>query len=309
MRVLIAEDDAASRKLLESLVTHWGHQVIVARDGAAAAELLQSDTSVDLVLLDWMMPKVSGVDVVKQLRASDRRPRPHVIMLSARTQTADVVAALDAGADDYVVKPVESPELAARLRVAERALYRQAELLRAVEAKNWARTHDALTGVLTRGAALDRVEELTRAQPFETLTVLVVDVDEFRALNELSGPRTGDVVLREVARRVSEVAPDDSVVGRYGADELIVLSTSLTPGDAAALGERMRAAVAGSAIATPSGALAVTVSVGVSFARHVEARDLGWLLCAVDTQTAAARNLGGNRVERRDVDSSDLPPA
>jgi phosphoserine phosphatase RsbU/P len=117
MRVLIAEDDLVSRKVLESTLTKWGHEVLVAENGSEALDILLQDDAPNLALLDWMMPLVEGLEVVRQVRAAGHRPLPYMIMVTARTDKGSLVQGLEAGADDYVTKPFDRDELRARLQV------------------------------------------------------------------------------------------------------------------------------------------------------------------------------------------------
>ena len=128
MRVLMAEDDSVSRTLLQSVLTAWGYEPIVAKDGDEAWRMLQEPDAPDLVILDWMMPGLDGVEVCRRARALDGGSRRYVIMLTALESKGDLAAALDAGADDYVVKPFDHAELKARLSVGARVLQLQAEV-------------------------------------------------------------------------------------------------------------------------------------------------------------------------------------
>lgn len=128
MRVLMAEDDAVSAKLLETVLTKWGYQTVVARDGEQALQALQAPDAPQLAVLDWMMPGIDGVEVCRRVRALDRAPRTYIIMLTAMERKEDLVTALDAGADDYLIKPFHHQELRARIQVGVRILDLQVEL-------------------------------------------------------------------------------------------------------------------------------------------------------------------------------------
>ena len=122
VRILIAEDDAVSRTVLERTLRGWGHEVIVTRDGDEAWAGLLADDAPQLAVLDWMMPGLEGPEVCRRVRALARPVPPYLILLTAKGQTGDVVAGLDSGADDYVTKPFDRAELRSRLRVGERVL-------------------------------------------------------------------------------------------------------------------------------------------------------------------------------------------
>jgi DNA-binding response OmpR family regulator len=132
MRILIAEDDLVSRRVLETTLLKWGYEVVVAADGEAAWAVLQGDDSPRLAVLDWMMPGVDGVELCRRVRALGRSEPTYLILLTAREKTDDVVAGLEAGADDYVIKPFDRQELQARVHVGERVAALQASLARRV---------------------------------------------------------------------------------------------------------------------------------------------------------------------------------
>lgn len=141
MRLLIAEDDAVSRRALEATLVRWGYEVLVAADGSEAWRLLQAPGAPRLAVLDWMMPGADGVELCRRLRAAEGLVPPYVILLTARNQAEDVAAGLDAGADDYVTKPFDRAELRARLRVGERTLALQQRLADRVAALEQALAH------------------------------------------------------------------------------------------------------------------------------------------------------------------------
>ena len=128
MRILIAEDDAISRTVLERTLRSWGHDVIVTCDGAAAWEALQKEDAPKLAILDWMMPHLDGVEVCRRVRNLAQAEPSYLILLTAKQQKEDVVAGLDGGANDYVTKPFDRSELHARVRVAERVTSLQRDL-------------------------------------------------------------------------------------------------------------------------------------------------------------------------------------
>ncbi|MBL8799159.1 MAG: response regulator [Planctomycetia bacterium] len=128
MKILIAEDDPISRCLLEASLAKWQYEVVVATDGAQAWQKLQADDPPELAILDWMMPELDGPTVCRQLRALKPREATYVILLTARTEKADIVAGLEAGADDYLTKPFNRDELKARLGVGVRLVGLQRDL-------------------------------------------------------------------------------------------------------------------------------------------------------------------------------------
>src|SRR5262249_3799408 len=132
LKILVAEDDPVSRRLLESLLLKWGHRVVVTADGNEAWQLLSAEHPPTFLILDWMMPGMDGSDICKRLRLRPNAPPTYVILLTARNRKEDIVAGLEAGADDYVIKPFDREELRARVQVGQRVLRLQETLAQRV---------------------------------------------------------------------------------------------------------------------------------------------------------------------------------
>jgi DNA-binding response OmpR family regulator len=132
-RILIAEDHYVSRHLLERNLTNWGFDVVTAEDGARAAEILEADDAPSLAILDWMMPKMDGAEVCTRVRQSSGRPYIYLVLLTAKSQKEEIAAGLEAGADDYVIKPFDQVELRARLKVGQRVVDLERTLARRVD--------------------------------------------------------------------------------------------------------------------------------------------------------------------------------
>jgi sigma-B regulation protein RsbU (phosphoserine phosphatase) len=133
VRILVAEDDAVARRMLRALLSKWGYQVSLCSDGAAAWKMLQATTAPPLAILDWMMPQLDGVEICQKLRALPHGRLTYVILLTARERGEDIVAGLEAGADDYVTKPFNKEELRARLNVGVRMVELQHHLAERVK--------------------------------------------------------------------------------------------------------------------------------------------------------------------------------
>ncbi len=128
MRILIAEDDTVSRRMLEAILVKWGYEVITNTNGAEAWQILQGEDTPKLVILDWMMPEMDGLDVCKKIRENTDLDSIYIILLTARGQKGDIVAGLEAGANDYITKPFDRDELKARIQVGVRMINLQSEL-------------------------------------------------------------------------------------------------------------------------------------------------------------------------------------
>jgi len=128
MRILIAEDDFTSRTVLSGILAKYGHEVTETVDGAAALRAMQAPDAPPLAILDWMMPELDGLEVLRKVRALQGDRPPYILLLTTRGEKSDIVAGLDAGADDYLVKPFDPGELRARVEVGRRIIELQEAL-------------------------------------------------------------------------------------------------------------------------------------------------------------------------------------
>jgi diguanylate cyclase (GGDEF)-like protein len=264
MKILIADDESMSRRMLQALLEKWGYEVISAEDGDSAWAKLRAPDAPRMALLDWMMPGQNGVDVCRALRRERPEPYTYILLLTARDAKDGVVEGLESGADDYLTKPFNPQELKARIRVGLRLLQLEDNLVQAREAMRFKATHDPLTGVWNRGAILETLEkEIWRARrEGVSLGVLIADLDHFKSVNDTHGHPVGDTVLREVTRRMSTSVRPYDAVGRYGGEEFLVLLPGCNDSEVRAKAERLRAAVSTEPIATAAADLKITMSVG-----------------------------------------------
>jgi diguanylate cyclase (GGDEF) domain len=295
VRVLIAEDDATSRLLLRRVLESWGYEVMATKDGAEAWQALQAGDAPRLVILDWMMPEMDGVDVCRRARALKTLQPPYIILLTALGYKESVVVGLEAGADDYVGKPYDPAELRARLAVGRRLVDLNDELLEAQHALETQARTDALTGILNRGAILKELEqEIQRAErEGSRLGLGMLDIDHFKRVNDTCGHAAGDAVLCEVVRRAQGALRPYDGFGRFGGEEFLVIVPGAGENELREVLERIRGAVGSTAIAVGEHRLAVTVSLGAATCVG-EAADA--LIARADDALYAAKQEGRDRV-------------
>jgi len=298
VKILAAEDNPVFQSMLRSMLTKWGYEVIVAQDGEEALRVLETDDAPRLAILDWMMPGIDGVDVCRRVRAVGREPYIYILLLTARTDSEDLVEGMDSGADDYLTKPFKAPELRARLRAGQRILDLQEQLLAAREALRQEATHDSLTGLLNRHAILALLNmELERAaRELRPLSVLMVDLDHFKRVNDRYGHLAGDVVLRESAERMKSSIRRYDASGRYGGEEFLFVLPGCSVEGALAQAERLRLSIAATPIAIGAQSLTVTCSVGVACRPPVLRVDTDTLMREADLALYAAKENGRDQV-------------
>jgi len=296
MRILIAEDDFTSRTVLAGLLKKSGHEVIVTIDGAEAWETLQEPDAPKLVILDWMMPRLDGLEVLCHVRAVATEQPPYIIMLTTKGEKADIITGLGAGADDYLAKPFDAGELRARVEVGVRMITMQKELSESRKILAHQSTHDPLTGMLNRRGVLDRLrEELSRAKRHgDSLAIGMVDIDHFKQINDTYGHQTGDDLLHSITQLLTESLREYDVIGRIGGEEFLIITPIKAKRDCLSAYTRSCRKVAESTFATRSGQLSVTVSIGVTKADFGTSVDE--ILASADTALYQAKNEGRNRV-------------
>lgn len=299
MRILIAEDDTVTRKLLEAHLAKWGHEVVVCSDGAQAWQVLCGEDPPKLVVLDWMMPEMDGVTLCSEIRKREKQPYTYVMLLTSKSLKEDVVAGLEAGADDYIIKPFDVHELNVRIRAGTRIVRLQEDLISALRASEFQASHDALTGLWNRRAILEKIQqELDRSGRDGTnLGLVICDVDHFKQVNDNYGHLAGDAVLRELAKRIDSSLRSYDSVGRYGGEEFIILIPSSDGAGAADLAERLRASIADPPMQTDEGEFSCTMSFGATALNERQDFDLNSLIKEADEALLIAKNRGRNRVE------------
>jgi diguanylate cyclase (GGDEF)-like protein len=309
--ILIAEDDTVSRIALQRRLEGWGYRVAVVGDGEAAWEALRADNAPPIAILDWTMPGLDGLEVCRRLRLNQTDHYTYVILLSAREEKSAIVTALQAGVDDYLVKPCEWNQLEARLVVALRILSLQAQLISTREQLRQEASHDPLTGLWNRRAATAGLRrDLARAaRTGEPLAVLLADIDRFKTINDTWGHPVGDRVLVETAERLRRTVRDSDSIARWGGEELLIVLPDTDVDAAFEVAERVRQTVCGVPFAIDGDLLPVTLSMGITVTHEATADGWDDLLRHADEALYRAKASGRNRVEMGTVTGAlAVPP-
>jgi diguanylate cyclase (GGDEF)-like protein len=221
----------------------------------------------------------------------------YIILLTTRDRREDMVAALDAEADDFLTKPFDGVELGARIRSGERVLRLQTELIQAHEALHHEATHDRLTGLWNRGRILDLLGgELTRARrEHRPLSVVIADIDHFKDINDTYGHQVGDEVLRQVGQRMFSVCGDRDCVGRYGGEEFLFVIPGCDAAKVLEFGERLRDAIAREPLHVGRLEIPMTISIGAAASERADDPS-GALINSADEALYRAKGAGRNRV-------------
>jgi two-component system cell cycle response regulator len=299
VKILIADDSIVSRHLLEATLRKWGYEVMVACDGAEALQLLQREDAPALIILDWMMPGMTGLEVCRRIRQRGSEPYIYILLLTSKSQKEDLIEGMDAGADDYITKPFDQNELQVRLRAGTRLVELQAELLKAREDLRDQATRDSLTRLWNRSFILGEMgRELARSErESRPLGVVIVDLDHFKQINDTHGHQAGDAVLREAARRMQNGIRQYDSIGRYGGEEFLILLPGCSEADCFSQADRLRKQLAQTDMFANDASLRVTASFGVTSAPPGETCTQEALIRRADEALYVAKRSGRNRVE------------
>jgi diguanylate cyclase (GGDEF)-like protein len=299
MRILVVDDEPLSRHVLQAAVEQLGHQWTAAENGQAAWQCFNQDRP-DVLITDLLMPEVDGLELCRRVRADTRAGYTYIILVTVLGERQDVVRGMDAGADDYLIKPVQLFDLQARLIAAQRVTNLHAELDRhRAELAHLAR-HDPLTGLGNRRSLQEDLEVLhARSQRYgRRFAVAMCDIDRFKAYNDTHGHQAGDQVLSTVAATIARELRGGDSVYRYGGEEFLLILPEQTLDTALVAVERVRSAVERLAIPQPAAGLGgrLTLSAGIAAFDPDEAPTAEELLKQADAALYRAKAAGRNQL-------------
>src|ERR1700730_2000995 len=306
MRILIAEDHNATRLILEAAVRSLGHDCVSASDGGEAWQLFQN-VDVDAVISDRMMPGMDGLELCRRIRANGRATYTYFVFVTGFDEKTEVVHGMEAGADDYLIKPLDADELRNRLLVAARVTSIHRELSRQsaeLEGLNHQLFEQSRADPLTKlGNRLRLREDLeavrARIQRYgHTYCAVMCDVDGFKAYNDSNGHLAGDDVLCAVARTLISTSRGGDQAYRYGGEEFLVLLPEQSVDSGLAVAERYREAVEKLAIPHVTSPVnrVVTISAGVASLSQLETKSVEAWLNEADAALYRAKQSGRNCV-------------
>jgi len=298
VKVLVVDDFAPFQKLVEQLLSQRDFTPVFASTGKEAIKAF-SEHSPALVILDWMMPDLAGIEVCRYIRSKPHASYTYIIFLSAKTEKESVIEALEAGADDYLTKPFNDEELLARIDVGLRII----DLHRQLETKNALlrelATTDALTGLPNRRVVNDwGVRQLEGAiRHGFAFQVVMADLDGFKQINDKYGHEAGDFVLKKFAQILKDVSRQSDICARVGGEEFLLVLTHASPEHTKSIVERIRAQIESTEFVFSGLKVTVTASFGIAGPEKEAQSDFGHLVGRADKALYSAKRLGRNRIE------------
>lgn len=300
-RVLIVEDSVTQAMRLQSVLEPLGYVVHHANNGLKALDLLDHEFC-PLVITDWVMPEMDGITFCHTVRCRSYPGYVYVILLTAKDAIDDIVAGLEAGADDYLVKPVHPSELAARLKTARRILDLEATLKKRTEEVERLSITDPLTELYNRRYFNEHFPKVLRAtrRHGRPLAVVMADIDHFKKINDTYGHQTGDQVLQNFAALLrGSLRAGLDWAARFGGEEFVVVLPETSVDQGVIVAERLRLLAAHTTLETPKGPVRLTASFGVAgiAAGMADGVTLETLVAAADAALYRAKENGRNRTE------------
>lgn len=264
--ILIAEDNPVARKLLEKTLVKAGHEVVSVENGRKALELFNK-RFFPIILTDWMMPEMDGLELCRAIRESTSEGYVFIVLLTAKDSKDDIISGLEAGADDYLTKPINHAELIARLNTGRRILELERSLKDAYEEIRLLSITDPLTGCYNRGYMTNKLpQEITRARRYNhSLSLIFSDIDHFKKTNDTYGHQVGDLVLKEFVQAIQgSIRMEIDWLTRYGGEEFLVVLPETDIEGACSAAERLRSVISQRGIKAMEQVLHITASFGVT---------------------------------------------
>lgn len=306
MKILIAEDENIARRRLEKFLESMNYEVISCKNGLEAWEVIQSENAPNLLILDWIMPDMSGVEICRKVRKQAREPYTYILLLTSKTEAEDIISGMEAGADDYITKPFNHNELRVRLNAGRRIVEMNKELLEARNVLRKKAIYDDLTDLYNRHYMREILEkEYARALRHQTdLSCLLLDIDYFKVINDTFGHSFGDLVLREFSDCLKRGARKYDFIFRYGGEEFMVLLPNTGIEGARSVAEKIRSICESKTYTDGTSVTIATVSIGLASVKHHQPSGSKELIAFADKALYRSKAEGRNRVSIYMKDSS-----
>jgi two-component system cell cycle response regulator len=293
VKIMLVEDSPIQRRRIVRQLKEWNLDFIAIDNGAEAWNILQGPDAPSLVLLDWMLPGLDGIELCRRIRTLGASGTYiYTVMLTAKEKKHDLLTAMAAGADDYLTKPVNPSELRARIMVGKRIFDLQQSL-------KFAATHDFLTNLLNRAEILASLKrEMSRNKREDKPTAIILaDLDHFKEVNDSLGHAAGDCVLKEVAQRLQSDLRAYDLAGRYGGEEFLLVLPNCNLITATRRADEIRGLISKHSIVTTFARVPVTISMGVTVSHGTHSNTIENLLQQADEALYCAKGNGRNCVK------------
>jgi two-component system, cell cycle response regulator len=297
MRILVADDDFRCRHIVDEALKRWGYEVETVADGKEALRVLQGNDPPRIAILDWMMQGMDGIEVCRQVRKCTRNPCIYIIV-TLKSRMGDVSACLQSGADDCLIKPLNLQELQARVQAGQRVVDMQAAKQQSLR---YSETHDLLTGLWNRAGILEIAgKEMAYAErEGKSLCLALVNIDNFKILNDQFGHAAVECILPKVAQKIRSVMRSYDDIGRYGDEEFLVIITGLDEQYVFKQAQRLQRHIGERPFNVLGKKISITISIGVAIKPIANgARNVQSLIHAANEAICLAKSLERKRTEK-----------
>jgi len=304
MKALVVEDDLGTRLLIKKIVENEGYEVLEAKDGYEGWSIFQKEKdNIYIALLDWTMPKMDGIELCRRIRRTSVTHYIYILFLTSKRSTEAIVEGLETGGDNYMTKPFAREELASRIKVAGRISLLEHKLNEANKKLHVLAITDPLTELLNRRELFKRLEnEIYRASREKNYySLIIIDIDYFKRVNDTLGHTAGDMVLIEISNRLKAALRPYDIIGRYGGEEFCVGVPGADAESRKKIAERIRTSISGKPFQIGDNKLDITISLGLTSAiPEGRKKDISHILEAMiekaDLALYRAKDTGRNRV-------------
>ncbi|WP_300672905.1 diguanylate cyclase [Desulfoluna sp.] len=295
MKILIAEDDPISRRVLQANLLKWGYDITVAVNGREAFDIIKQPEPPSLLISDWMMPHMDGLTLCRNIRSLNITRYIYIILLTTKGEKRDIIQGLEAGADDFLTKPFNQEELKYRILIGQRIIELEHRILQLANT-------DPLTGMMNRRAFMEQLaQETDRAHRGQTpLSFLLTDIDHFKQVNDTYGHQIGDLVLQCFSKTLKEALRTYDFLGRYGGEEFVIAMPGADDTQAEYIAERLRKKVEEMEIIRPDTKelIRITSSFGTAACSLSPLETIDSLIKRADDALYRAKSQGRNCVCR-----------
>lgn len=295
-KILVADDELVSRKILKKTLTSWGYEVILVDNGRDAWNKLKN-RDIHMAVLDWIMPGMTGPEICRKVRRLQKDRYTYLILLTAKQSQEDTIKGLMEGADDFIKKPFNPAEMKARLLNGKRIIDLESQLLRTQKKLHDLATLDGMTKLWNRDTILQILEEeiIRSSRDGFPVGTIMIDIDNFKIINDTYGHLAGDAVLIETAVRLQNNVRRYDKVGRYGGDELFIILPNCHIPSLERISARIQKAIEEKLFQVPDAEIPVTISVGGSSSEFRSDITAETMISSSDHALLEAKKKGRNR--------------
>lgn len=293
---LIVEDDKDARNLLYEFINDLFPKIYKSRTAEEALEIVKSDETIQLILLDWNLPGISGVDLSKIIRESTNNRYIYIIMITGERSNDSIVLAYEKGVDDYIVKPFQFSELKAKLKTAIRIIEMENNLKNKFKEAHLKAIYDSLTQVLNRSEIFEKLnlEFIRHSRNNDEFGIILLDIDFFKKINDTFGHQFGDFVLKQTAEIIKNNCRSYDYIGRYGGEEFLIICPNTDKQCIFNIANRVRKAIEEFTFSYQNISTKVTISAGISSSE--EADSIEKLIEIADKRLYQSKADGRNRI-------------